>query len=214
MMNAMSAAKDRLDPAASVKGLRAKSAQWRGRQNRLAIALGVVLVLGALAVYLPLRNTLAQTRETIRTTELELTANRERAAQLPQLRASVETLERRVRRYKPLRPAADLALAMQELSDVKERTRPEKYRLDSLPLIRHASCVEQPLRLTFDADFVDALSFIGRVESMDRLTRVRDISITRLGDLNGKGGRVNVAMSLSLFFADASTAVATAGGDR
>ena len=190
-------------PNSESTGLRAHAARWRRRQNRLAIALIVVMASGAASVYVPMRNTLAQTQLNIRTTEAEQAANRDRTASLPQLRATVEALESQVERYKPLKPATDLGSAMQELSEIKERTRPDKYRLESLAMTRLASCSEQPLRLTFEADFDNALALVSQVEAMNRLTRIRDVSIVRQGDtLNGKGGRVNVSMALSLFFSD------------
>lgn len=201
---------------AEMSGLRAHAARWRRRQNRLAVALVIVMTLGALAVYLPLRNTLAQTRENIRTTEDELAANRDRASALPALREAVEALERQVAHYKPLRSlSADLGAAMQELSEIKERVRPENYSMDGRqPQKRHPSCVEQPLRMTFEADFIDAIAYISQVEAMDRLTRIRDVSITRKDTLSGKGGRVSVSMSLSLFFADGANSglIADANG--
>ena len=197
--------RDRATAERPPRDLRAHAARSRKQQNRLAIALVIVMGLGAMAVYVPLRRTIEQTRQNIATSEAELAANRDRASTLPQLIQTVNGLRKQVDQYKPLRSATDLDLAMKELSDIKESTRPDNYRFDGKSTeIRHASCIERPLKLTFDADFIDAVSFISKVESMDRLTRLRELSVKRLGNgLTNKGGKVTVTMSLSLFYAAA-----------
>ena len=183
---------------ASKNGLRERAARQRQRQNRLALALGVVLAVGALAVYLPQRRVIAETRAALAHTEAEVINNQDRAAQLPQLVAAVGSLRRQVDQFKPLRGKSDIERAMHEISSINTSTRLANYKYVMDPERSRPMCREQPLKITFEADFVDAMSFIQKIEAMDRLTRVRELSIEKRD--GAVGGEVSVGMSLSLFF--------------
>lgn len=190
------------DPAKPA-GLRERAARQRQRQNRLAIALLVVLAVGALAVYVPQKRAIAATRLELARTESELANNQGKAAMLPQLVSVVNTLRRQVDQYKPLRGKSDIDQALREIGTINSNTQLAGYKYETdLERVR-SMCHEQPLKITFQADFVDAMSFIQKLEAMDRLTRLRELSIVKR-DLNGtaknKGGEVEVSMSLSIFF--------------
>lgn len=180
------------------KGLRERAARQRQRQNRLGVALLIVLAVGAVAVYLPQRRAIAETRLSLAHTEAELVANQDRAAMLPQLTAAVTALRRQVDQYKPLRGHSDIERAMHEISAINSATQLADYKYVMDVEHNRPMCREQPLRITFNADFVDAMSFIQKIEAMDRLTRVRELSIDKRD--GAAGGEVSVSMSLSLFF--------------
>ena len=180
-------------------GLRERAARQRKRQNRLAIALLTVLAVGALAVYVPQHRAISATRVELAKTEAQLASNQDRAAMLPQLVSAVGTLRRQVDQYKPLRPRSDIERAMHEISSINTSTALVDYKFQTeLEKVR-PMCREQPLKVTFKADFVDAMSFIQKLEAMDRLTRLRELSIEKR---DGKDGEVSVSMSLSLFFGE------------
>lgn len=190
---------------APLAGLRERAATQRRRQNRLAIALIMVLVLGALAVYIPQRRAIDATRIELARTEAELAANQGKAAVLPELISAVSTLRKQVDQYKPLRGRSDVERALHEISVINTNTQLAGYKYESVPDFQRSVCREQPLRITFQADFVDAMSFIQKLEAMDRLTRLRELSIQKRdvassGSTKGKGGEVEVTMSLSIFF--------------
>jgi Tfp pilus assembly protein PilO len=185
-------------------GLRWRAARQRQRQNRLGIALLIVLTVGALAVYVPQHRAIAATRLELVRTEAELASNRGRAAVLPQLVAAIGTLRRQVDQYKPLRGSSDIERAMHEISSINTSTLLQDYKFQTDLVRSLPMCREQPLKVTFTADFVDAMSFIQKLEAMDRLTRLRELTIQKRD--GARGGEVNVTMSLSLFFDPSSEA--------
>lgn len=184
-------------PAAN--GLRERAKRQRQRQNQLGIALVAVLVLGALGVYVPQRRSIEATRIELARTEMELAANQGRAAILPQLVAAVGSLRRQVDQFKPLRGKSDIERAMHEISSINGSTTLADYKYDMEVERQRPMCREQPLKITFVADFVDAMSFIQKLEAMDRLTRLRQLSIEKREGTKSNG-TVAVTMSLSLFF--------------
>jgi Tfp pilus assembly protein PilO len=191
--------------AATPTGLRERAARQRTRQNRLAFALIAVLAVGALAVYVPQRRAIAATRVELARTEAELVDNQSKAAILPKLQADVTLLRRQVDQYKPLRGRSDVERALHEISSINTSTQLAGYKYDFPPEVLRPMCREQPLKITFQADFVDAMSFIQKLEAMDRLTRLRELSIQKHDapsgpSAKGKGGEVEVTMSLSIFF--------------
>jgi Tfp pilus assembly protein PilO len=187
-------------------GLRERAVRQRMRQNKLAMALVAVLAVGALAVYVPQRRAIAATRLELARTEAELANNQGKAAMLPQLVDAVTKLRRRVDQYKPLRGKSDIERALHEISTINTSTQLAGYKYEFDLEKTRPMCREQPLKITFEADFVDAMSFIQKLEAMDRLTRLRELSIQKRDASSGasltkgKGGEVEVTMSLSIFF--------------
>ena len=183
--------------------LRENTAICQKRQHYLALGLLCVVVLGVLAVYMPNRRLLSETRQKIAVAQANAAANAQRVTALPKLIADVKQLRNQVDRYKPLLGRSDVERAMDEISTIKESTSVSNYGFKTLKENLRPSCVEQPLEITFSADFVDAVSLIQRIESMNRLTRLRELSIKNV-ETSGKGDRgvVNVQMKVSLFYAD------------
>jgi Tfp pilus assembly protein PilO len=57
---------------------------------------------------------------------------------------------------------------------------------------------ELPINLSFEGDYVDAFNFLRRVECMQRLTRIRNMSIKTK---DGQSGRIEVQLSMNIYFA-------------
>lgn len=190
----------------SPSGLRERAARQRQRQNRLGIALVAVLAIGALAVYVPQRRAIASMRLELLRTEAELAANQGKADMLPQLKLTVAALRRQVDQYKPLRGGSDIQQALHEISTINNSTQLAGYKYETGEIKSRPLCREQPLKITFQAEFVDAMSFIQKLEAMDRLTRVRELSIQKYDAApttsggKPKTGEVEVTMSLSIYF--------------
>lgn len=187
-------------------GLRERAARLGRWQKRLGIALFAVLTAGALAVYVPQQRAIAATRVELAKSEAELANNQGKAAMLPQLVAAVTSLRRQVDQFKPLRGKSDIEHALHEISSINTSTQLMGYKYEFEAEKLRPMCREQPLKITFQADFVDAMSFIQKLEAMDRLTRLRELSIQRHDSplstpaAKAKGGDVEVTMSLSIFF--------------
>lgn len=173
------------------------------RQQKLAGALVVVAGLGVVGVYLPAKRAIGETQQRITDLHAQLAADEQRASALPELTAAVDGLRRQVDRFKPLRGPSDIQQAFAQITQIKNETALQSYKFETNDAPRPlGTCLEQRVRITFQADFVDAMSFVGKIESMDRLTRVRELRITGLksGGNGPQAGRVNVEVALSLFF--------------
>ena len=51
--------------------------------------------------------------------------------------------------------------------------------------------------LSFEGDFTSVFSFIQEVEDMQRLTRIRDVTMT---GLDSKQGTVNVTLAVNIYY--------------
>lgn len=193
----MAPASDKASTVAA-PGLRERAARTQKQQQRFAIALLAVLIVGGLGVYVPQKRAITAMRAELAQTEQELTNNAGRAAILPQLMTAVTAMRRQVDQYKPLRGRSDIERAMHEISSINTSTQLANYKYDMDVEKPRTMCREQPLKITFQADFVDAMSFIQKLEAMDRLTRLRELAIDKKDGT--KNGNVTVTMSLSLFF--------------
>jgi Tfp pilus assembly protein PilO len=185
-------------PTENKSVLQAQTARAKVRQKKLAIALAIVMGIGVVGVYLPMRQSIQQRREQLARTNAELQSNEDRASTLPKLIAGVNSLRRQVEQYKPLRGRSDIVRAMSDISSINTSTHLQFYKYDNEQEKKHPTCLEQPWKITFQADFVDAMSFLQKLESMDRLTRVRSLSVKRKD--GGENGEVQVSIALSLFF--------------
>lgn len=184
--------------------LRDDTSRSRRRQQYLGIGLLVVVLVGVFAVYLPNRKSLEAIREQIATIEREASQNAERVRTLPTLIAEVKNLRNQVDRYKPLLGRSDVEHAMDEIGKVKDSTLVGDYGIKTLGKKERAICIEEPLQITFTANFVDAMSLIQRIEAMDRLTRMRELTIRSLdSSIQRNKGTVSVSMKVSLFYSDA-----------
>lgn len=184
-------------------GLREKSARGWRLQQQLAGALVIVVLAGTLAVAVPNRRSLASTNQKITVSEANAAENAKRVTALPKLIEEVKHLRNQVDRYKPLLGRSDVERAMDQISKIKESTSVTNYAFKTLREDRKSLCVEQPLEISFTADFIDAMSLIQRIEAMDRLTRMRELTIRTVGaTAKGERGIVNVKMQVSLFYAD------------
>lgn len=182
-----------------------QAALYSKRQKRMAIALAVVVAAGVAGGYLPKRNALAAMESEIEKVAAEVAANRDRAETLPTLIAEINQLRRQVDRYRPLRDRSDVERAVTEIGAIQTATQLKQYQYTTADYNgpAHSSFSEQPMKITFQSDFIDAMSFVEKIEAMDRLTRMRELSI-KANNPSGAStgtGNVTVNMSLSLFFA-------------
>lgn len=188
----------------------------QGRQQKLAGALLVVAALGALCVYRPTQQAIASAQQSIAELDARRAVDQSRASALPQLVTQVEELKRQVDHFKPLPRPSDIQRAFAQITQIKNETALSAYKFETNDAARSlGTCLEQRVRITFQADFIDAMSFVRKIEDMDRLTRVRELRIVgRKPDSQNpvSTGRVTVEMSLSFFFR--TTDDAAKGGAR
>ncbi len=165
-------------------------------QRVLGVSLLLVCAASYLAVYRPASLARAQIIDDMSDAQLQLDEDRQRASSLDSVRAEVEKLERQLKRFKPLSGRKELPAFHEQLSGLGDATGIRKYTLNQRSSISLATCREWPTDVTFEAGFDDAARFLRRLESIDRLTRVRRLKIDTI---DSRQGTVRVSLSLSLF---------------
>lgn len=173
------------------------SAMRIGRRQRQA---AVVLVLAAGAMWLglirPVTSKLATARVQLEEERQALAESTQQTDRLPQLEAEVERLTRQVGRFKSPSPVVQLDSAFRDISTLAEQSPVRGYRFIPREGRRFQFGPEQVVEMKFESSFADAWDLIHAVESMDRLTRVREMTIRTARDPE----RVEVTVLLSLFF--------------
>lgn len=87
----------------------------------------------------------------------------------------------------------------------------------ALPKVRSANPVpsakymEQPLEMLVTGDFDDFYRFLLSVEELDRITRVPDMKIKKIDDVDGS---IEASFTLSIYFEPATAAVTAEGGEK
>lgn len=165
-------------------------------QRVLGVGLFIVCAASYLAVYRPASSARAQIINDMSNAQSQLNEDQQRASSLDSVRDEVGKLERQLKRFKPLSGVKELADFHEQLSGLGDATGIRKYTLNQRPSVSLATCREWPTDVTFEASFDDAAKFLSRLESIDRLTRVRRLKIDTI---DSRQGTVRVSLSLSLF---------------
>jgi hypothetical protein len=167
------------------------------RRQRQAL---LVLVVAAGAMWLglirPVTSQLAHAHNQLLGERKALAESTQQTNRLPQLEAEVERLTGKVGRFKSPSPVAQLEAAFRDISSLAEQSPVTGYRFIPREGRRYQFGPEQVVELKFESSFVEAWDLIHAVESMDRLTRVREMTIRTARDPQ----RVEVTVLLSLFF--------------
>jgi Tfp pilus assembly protein PilO len=171
----------------------------RRRQFQLA---GLLVVVGGAAwalAYRPMAGELGEARREMEQVKSELEYSNSRASQLPELRRRVSQLRQQVDRFKSMRPSDDFKVAYKEIGDIAQASRLRDYKFAPGQRIRIEGGAEQQIEIQCTGSFEDFVQFLGRIEQMDRLSRLRDMDVKYR---DGKAGTVTAELSLSLFFSE------------
>jgi Tfp pilus assembly protein PilO len=168
-------------------------AQWALAGLMLAL-LGVFLVFG----YRPQLAHLRQLQLETSQRQYELRMNQLKTEALPAIAADVKMLRQQLDASKKLPPQQELPQFMKDVAALGQECLLQDFTFkQGVPAPGSLFC-EQPISLSFDGDFLDAFNFLRRTEEMQRLTRIRQMSIkTKDGD----PGRVQVQLSMNIYFA-------------
>jgi type II secretory pathway component PulM len=176
--------------------LRHSSERIHRFQRHAAIGLMVVLALTWAVLVRPVTSRLAQARGELESERLALAESTQQTDRLPLLEAEVARLTTQVGRFKSASPLSQLDATFKEISALAEGSPVRGYQFAPREERRHNFGPEQVVEMKFESGFYDAWQFINSVESMDRLLRVREMSIRTSRDPE----RVEVKVLLSLFF--------------
>jgi Tfp pilus assembly protein PilO len=168
--------------------------------------LGVVLlaVLGGFYLfgYRPNSTRLANLQMEIDHKRTALLNNSAQVKVLPEVILAVNELKGRLDKYdKQLPRALELDHFIKDISTMARSAQLEKISYKPAPMpIRSELFAEQPVLFKFEGDFLKVFSFLRQTEEMQRLTRVRQLSIHSLDD--GKSGDVEVELSMNIYYSE------------
>lgn len=166
----------------------------------LTLIMGVVIVVFFVGGWLPGNRRLSRLREEIQSKSRLLETSQSRAVNLPILTAKVAELDARLVRFnKRLPKNAELGEFIRDITQVSQQYNLRKLVHQPGQIRRQELYSEVPITMNFEGDFVSVFNFLRQMEEMQRLTRVKNISV-RCRD--PKLGHVDVSMAMNIYFSE------------
>jgi Tfp pilus assembly protein PilO len=176
---------------------------WYGRAQSALLG---ALLLSAGGVHLfcirPEMAALEAARSRTAVAELELTADQDRANNLPRVELEIARLRQRVERFdKKLPRQQDLAQFINDVTRISQDAALKKlsWHLDSKPR-QSDQLTELPILFSFEGDFqTGVLPFLRGTEDMPRLTRIRKLD---LKSTDARDGQVRAEVTMNIYFGE------------
>jgi Tfp pilus assembly protein PilO len=178
--------------------------RWFIRAQWALGALMVALLVAFFAFgYRPQTARLRQLQLDISQRQYELRQSQDKTRILPAIAADVKSLRQQLDASKKLPPQQELPQFLKDVTALGQRCSLHPFTFkQGMPTHGDLFC-ELPVALTFEGDFIDAFNFLRSTEAMQRLTRVRSMTIKAM---DGTAGRVQVQVSMNIYFAPDSSA--------
>ncbi len=172
---------------------------WFGRVQWAMGGAAVVLAGGFyLFAYAPANRGLDRLRAEIAAQTRQLSASRTEAGNLPAVMEQVESLKSRLAETKAMPEGHGLAAFLSDVTALQQRAGLQRFKVDFDPVKRGEQFDEQPITMTFEADYADAHNFLRHLADLDRLTRLRRAAV-KAKEGKGNAGRVAVDLQVSIF---------------
>lgn len=170
-------------------------AQW-------VLSVGVIAVVAAFYFlgYRPSSAKLANLHAQIEVKQRELETNAEKTQFRPELEREVSEKRRKLERFdKQLPREMSWGQFMNDITLLREQSGVRNW--DFLPAVnrRDELFVEVPIDVSFEGDFLSVFSFLRQMEQMQRLTRVRDLTLTGKRDAPGQ---VEAKLSMNIYYTE------------
>jgi Tfp pilus assembly protein PilO len=164
-----------------------------------ALGTGMLLALGIFyfAIYRPQQAQVDDFNRQIAAKRLELASDLSQTGKLPRVELELRQLKARLAGFKKLPPNPDIGEFIRDINQAGQRADLQKLVEQPGAARRDALYFEQPVVLSFEGDFTSVFSFIQEVEDMQRLTRIRDVTMT---GLDSKQGTVNVTLAVNIYY--------------
>jgi Tfp pilus assembly protein PilO len=148
--------------------------------------------------YRPQTARLGQLQLDISQRQYELRQSQDKTKILPAIASDVKSLRQQLDASKKLPPQQELPQFLKDVTALGQQCSLHPFTFkQGVPTHADLFC-ELPISLSFEGDFVDAFNFLRRTEEMQRLTRVRNMTIKAV---DGTEGRVQVQISMNIYFA-------------
>jgi len=164
----------------------------------LAAALGMVVV-AAMAVYLPQQRKVEAYRTTAVSHQATLAAEAQKVAVVPEMIRQVQALKARYGDFDRRLPKR------QELHEFLKQVNATVARpgLANLSIEPSSPTTEEyfntlPIGMKFRADYLNLAEFLGQLEGMERLSRVQRLILQH----DEKSGELGVELQMSIFFTE------------
>jgi Tfp pilus assembly protein PilO len=148
--------------------------------------------------YRPYLTRLHQLQVDLSQCQYELQENQAKTKVLPAVAADVKHLRQQLDASKKLPPRQELPQFLKDVTALGQSCNLHPFTFKQGMPTRGDLFCEQPINLTFEGNFVDAFNFLRQTEQMQRLIRVRNMSIK---SVDGQSGRVEVQLSMNIYFA-------------
>jgi len=175
--------------------------QWCARAQWILAALIVAMGAGFyLFEYRPTTQQRADLHIQIESKQNELHANKSRTDGMKALEFRVVNLESTLKRFDQKLPKqADLGQFFKEITQISQSASLRDWDATHGSPVRSDLYGELPIKLKFQGEFMNVVSFLRQVEQMERLTRVREINIK---GTDPKHGQVEVELTMNIYFAE------------
>ena len=170
-------------------------AQWT-----MSLVMATLFLLFFVVGYRPANQRLLALRGQIAGSSKRLETNQSRAMNLPILAAEVAKLEARLQRNnKQLPRTLELGEFIGQMTLVSQQSNLRKLVHQPGAVRRLELYSEIPITMTFEGDFTNVFSFLRQMEEMQRLTRVKSLTVR---SRDPKLGLVDVSLSMNINFSD------------
>jgi Tfp pilus assembly protein PilO len=148
--------------------------------------------------YRPSTSRLAEARMQTDVKQRELLANQEKTKVRTRLEQEVNDKRRRLERFdKQLPRQMEWGQFMNDITLLREQSGVRNWDIVPTGAKPDELFVEVPIEVKFEGDFLSVFSFLRQMEQMQRLTRVRDLTLT--GTKDGTG-QVDVKLSMNIYY--------------
>jgi type IV pilus assembly protein PilO len=169
--------------------------------TRAQWALGAVMSLAVAAFYFvgyrPQTGHLESILAQVKQKQQQLEGNQRDARARTEIAAKNEKLRRELDRIKKPSKQEELPQLVKDLTLAGQQASLRKFIFKPGVPVRNDLFLEMPLAVTFEGDFVDVFGFLRNTEEMQRLTRVRNMSL-KVKD--SKSGQVQAQMAVNIYF--------------
>jgi Tfp pilus assembly protein PilO len=210
-------------PAASRRSRLGEKTEFYTRTQWL---LGGGLVAFAMLFYFftfrPTRLQAESLEQRLTTTQGELEVARDRASDLPRIAAENDALALRLRQAKRLARRDEVADFLRDITRLGTAYSLRNFTYQYGEPRRGAAFSQLPIVVEFEGDMLGVYQFLGNVEGLPRLTRLRSLAIhtmptPALQNADGtpatrQGGYVAVQMALHTYFSNETATEAAAAG--
>jgi len=168
--------------------------------NWVALGLAMGLVIAAtLLVYVPQGRRLQTIRAQVASQKMALSVNAEKAVVIPAMVKHIEATKRRYKGFERRMPKRkELAGFLSEITHILETERLSNQLTEPGSPTREQLFHTLPIIMKFQGQYLSLASLLGRIDEMDRLTRVQKLVISQ----DPRSDQLNIELQMNIYFTE------------